>query len=278
MKTLKKIISLSLALTIIITTLFTNCAFAAIQFNDVNDSTAFSQAIYNLVEEGVLDGYSNEDGSRSFKPEAQITRAEFAKVIVVAKYGTGVLASATTTNFSDMEGNWAIPYVAYATGAGIINGYTDGTFKPSNPVTYAEAVKMIVCALGYGPVVQVTEPWHTGYITLGNTIGVTKGAAGVADTPAARGLVAQLIDNMGDCKSLVQSGVNADGTPSYSVSSGNEITGQETYESDGILVGVYDNSLRGDDSRLTKSKIDIDNTIYEIDSSINYENSDLDEP
>lgn len=131
---------------------------------------------------------------------------------------------------------------------------------------------MIVCALGYGPVVQVTEPWYNGYITIANSIGVTKGAAGVADTPAVRGLVAQLIDNMGDCKALVQSGVNADGTPSYSVSSGNEITGQETYESEGVLVGVYDNSLRGEDSRLTKSTIDINNKIYELDSSIDYEN------
>ena len=59
MKTLKKIVSLSLVMTMIITTLLTNCAFAAITFNDVNETTAYSEAIYNLVESGVLNGYDS---------------------------------------------------------------------------------------------------------------------------------------------------------------------------------------------------------------------------
>ncbi len=270
MKTLKKIVSLSVVMTMIITTMLTNCAFAAIQFNDVDETTSYSKAIYNLVEDGVLNGYDNEDGSKSFRPEADITRAEFAKVIVVAKYGANVIAEATASKFSDMEGNWAVPYVEYASGAGIINGYEDGTFRPANPVTYAEAVKMVVCALGYGPVVEVTSPWYQGYLNIANIIGLTKGAVGMAEVPAVRGLVAQLVDNMGDCKNLVQDGVNADGTPNWTTDSNDNIIGPETYEDQGVLIGIYDNSLKGVDTQLNMSRVNINEKIYELDSSINY--------
>lgn len=273
MKTLKKIVSLSLVMTMIITTLLTNCAFAAITFNDVNETTAYSEAIYNLVESGVLNGYDNEDGSKSFKPEAGITRAEFAKVIVVAKFGANVLADATKSKFSDMEGHWSVKYVEYACGSGIINGYEDGTFRPEKSVTYAEAVKMIVCALGYGPVVEATTPWYQGYLNVGNSIGLTKGAIGLAENSAVRGLVAQLIDNMGDCKNLVQGAIGADGTIGYDqVGSDNSggILGDQVYEGNGVLIGIYDNSLKGNDTALNMGRINIDEKIYELDQSIDY--------
>ena len=51
-----------------------------------------------------------------------------------------------------MAGHWAVPYVAYASNAGIINGYEDGTFRPTAPVSYGEVIKMIVCTMGYGDV------------------------------------------------------------------------------------------------------------------------------
>lgn len=273
MKTLKKIVSLSVVMTMIITTLLTNCAFAAIEFNDVNETTAYSEAINNLVESGVLNGYDNEDGSKSFKPEASITRAEFAKVIVVAKFGANVLADATKSKFKDMEGHWSVKYVEYASGSGIINGYEDGTFQPEKSVTYAEAVKMIVCALGYGPVVEVTNPWYQGYINIANSIGLTKGAIGLAENPAVRGLVAQLIDNMGDCKNLVQGAIGADGSVGYdqvgSDNSGGGI-GEEIFEGNGVLIGIYDNTLKGNDSQLNMGRINIDEKIYELDPSIDY--------
>lgn len=273
MKTLKKIVSLSVVMTMIITTLLTNCAFAAIEFNDVNETTAYSEAINNLVESGVLNGYDNEDGSKSFKPEASITRAEFAKVIVVAKFGANVLADATKSKFKDMEGHWSVKYVEYASGSGIINGYEDGTFQPEKSVTYAEAVKMIVCALGYGPVVEVTNPWYQGYINIANSIGLTKGAIGLAENPAVRGLVAQLIDNMGDCKNLVQGAIGADGSVGYDqVGSDNAggVLGDTLYEGKGVLIGIYDNTLKGNDSQLNMGRINIDEKIYELDPSIDY--------
>ena len=265
MKTLKKAVSLTLMFALVLTSLMTTSVFAATTFSDVAETTQFSEAIYELVDDGVLNGY--EDGT--FKPEGTITRAEFAKVIGVAIEGTKALWDAKETRFSDMSGHWAIPYVAYASNATIINGYEDGTFRPDQPVTYAEAIKMIVCSLGYGPVVDTKlTPWYQGYIDVANQIGLTKGAATMADNGASRGLVAQLISNRKDCKKLVQTGTDAKGNPTFSKSDDYIINNDKVYEEEGVLVGVYDNTLRGTEITLTKSQVNIDGDTYTLSDDV----------
>ena len=143
MKTLRKAISLTLMLALVLTSVLTTSVFAATTFTDVNESTQFGEAIYELVGDGVLNGY--EDGS--FKPEGTITRAEFAKVIGVAREGSKAMWDAKETRFSDMAGHWAIPYVAYASNAGIINGYENGNFNPKGQLTRAEAAKVIAMVM-----------------------------------------------------------------------------------------------------------------------------------
>ena len=268
MKSFKKITSLFIVLTMIVA-MFTNVAFAQdITFSDVPADNAYYQAIYNLVNRGVINGY--EDGT--FKPDNTITRAEFAKVIMVSELGDANIPAAAS-NFTDTNGHWADKYIAAAVNAGIINGYPEGTFKPDNTVTYAEAVKMVVCALGYGPVIDTTlNPWYTGYIKQASTIGATKGAVSVADNGASRGIVAQLIDNMKDCKRLVQTGTDSSGNPIFNTSSGGSdiFSDDEITEAYGVLIGVYENSLIGSASTLTKSQVQIDNAVYTLDEGVDY--------
>lgn len=275
MKAFKKITALALTLAMLMTSMLTTSVFAELKFNDVDDSTAYSAAIYNLVSEGIINGYDNGDGTSSFKPDATITRAEFAKIVVMTREGANAAFNQTTTNFPDMAGSeWAIPYVAHATGLGIINGYEDGTFRPEATVTYAEVVKMIVCALGYGPVVDTTlDPWYTGYINLANQIGVTKSVGSLPDNEAPRGMVAQLCDNMLDTDRLVQTGTDANGKPTYSTSKGDIITNNDTTDSEGVVTAVFDNSLRGSDDAVNKSQIKIDDTIYALSDTL--KNTDL---
>lgn len=260
----------------LMTSVLTTSVFAELKFNDVDENTAYSEAIYDLVGEGIINGYDNGDGTSSFKPDATITRAEFAKIVVMTKEGATAAFNQTTTNFPDMAGSeWAIPYVAHAAGLGIINGYEDGTFRPEATVTYAEVVKMIVCALGYGPVVDTTlDPWYTGYIDMANRIGVTKGTGSLPDNGAPRGMVAQLCDNMLSTDRLVQTGTDANGKPTYSTSKGDIIgSDDDVTESDGVVTAIFDNSLRGSDDALTKSQIKIDDTIYTLSDSL--KNNDM---
>ncbi|MDY5626446.1 MAG: S-layer homology domain-containing protein [Clostridia bacterium] len=176
-------------------------AYADSTFTDVTSDTQYADAIEKLYKDGIVDGYLAEDGTRSFKPLDTITRGEFAKLLVVAKIkNLAADLKATSSGFADVDSDptvsWTIPYIDYAVKASIVNGYEDGTFRAKNTVSYAEAVKMIVCSMGYASVIEKTEPWYDGYIKVAQQIGILNQAAGSGDDPAPRGLVAQLICNM----------------------------------------------------------------------------------
>ncbi len=272
MRAFKKITALFLALTLM-ASMFTVTAFADVTFNDVDENTAFYEAIMDLVDQGVINGYNNEDGTTSFKPEATITRAEFTKMLIAASVSPSALTG-TTTTYSDVatgeNAHWALAYIAYASQAKIINGYEDGTFRPENPVTFAEAVKMIVCSLGYTEaVVGKSDPWYEVYLTTGKSTGVTKGALAPADTPAQRGMIAQLIRNMLDCKPLEFAGYDADGKEIFK--QGNESFQESVMNAQsekGVFMGYYENTITGSDESLTLSDVYISNQKYKLAKSM----------
>ena len=88
-----------------------------------------------------------------FRPEASLSRAEAVAMLArLAVDGNGnalYTGAAGTTGFSDVAANaWYAPYVAFAQKYGLVNGYSDGTFRPEQPVSRAEAVKLVNQALG----------------------------------------------------------------------------------------------------------------------------------
>ena len=108
------------------------------QTNDYTDVPAdawYNNAVSTLSNAGIIDGY--EDGT--FKPDGNITRAEFATIAVrffEATYDGEDL-------FSDIAGHWAQDYINEAANAGIVDGYPDGTFGPQKLITRAEAMTMV---------------------------------------------------------------------------------------------------------------------------------------
>ncbi len=260
MRKVKSFLSIALALMLVLGSICVPFAVSANEiFTDVNKDNTYYKAITELVGKGIIDGYLNEDGSKSFKPEATITRAEFSKLLSVTLNGNTVSA-ATTTKFADVNSDptvsWAIPYIADASNSGIINGYEDGTFRAKNPVSYAEAVKMIVCALGYGPVVKTPEDgkWYDGYITTANSIGVTKSAYALAESEAPRGLVAQLIFNMTTTPMLEYKGVDSEGNPMYEQNDEVTIQGESVT---GQVISVFRHTLSGVAEGLSADQIKI---------------------
>ena len=112
-------------------------------FSDVNPGDWYNNAVATMVNAGILNGYS--DGT--FKPNANITRAEFATI--AARF----LSNSYSLNdrFYDTEGHWAEPYINRAAEVGWINGYSDGSFKPDRAITRAEAVTLVNAVLGREP-------------------------------------------------------------------------------------------------------------------------------
>ncbi len=142
---LRRLSSLLVAIAIIITSM--TGVFAAPQFNNILSG---EEKIQTLVQTGYIKGYN--DGS--LKLEDPIKRSEFSKLVVEALEKTQDAASlqGKAKPFTDVELNhWAngvIAVVKTATGVNnnvsVINGYTDGTFRPENFITNAEVLKMLV--------------------------------------------------------------------------------------------------------------------------------------
>lgn len=108
-------------------------------FKDANNAW-YSDEINYAVAKGFIKGYS--DGT--FKPNQAITRAEFAQMIsafVKNGYpGTG--------SFKDVKGHWASDAISALYGNKNIKGYSDGTFKPDQKLTRAEAVTILNSVFG----------------------------------------------------------------------------------------------------------------------------------
>jgi V8-like Glu-specific endopeptidase len=106
-------------------------------FTDVDSTNQYAVAINFLKSSGILNGYA--DGS--FKPFAEINRAELLKVLVMAN---GIEPSNAYGNcFPDVKDEWFAPYVCYAKISNWVAGYQDGNFKPAQSVSKSEALKMI---------------------------------------------------------------------------------------------------------------------------------------
>lgn len=120
--------------------------YSELSFSDVAGDEWFAQYLRGCVAAGVVSGY--DDGT--FRPDAYITREE---AVVMIDRAYGIEGYGSLLPFSDVGdiSDWAVSSVAACVGAGIVNGYEDGTFMPAAYVTRAEVVKMIDSADGYTP-------------------------------------------------------------------------------------------------------------------------------
>ena len=117
---------------------------AAPPFSDIEGHWA-ADNIIKLVDLDIVNGYP--DGT--VKPDANITRAEMAVIVVIA---AGLEpAEKITMNFGDLEEipAWAIGFVQTGVDKGIIHGYEDNTFRASNNLTREEMVVLIMQAFGH---------------------------------------------------------------------------------------------------------------------------------
>lgn len=88
-------------------------------------------------------------------------------LVLLMVFSLGVNAMAVGTSYSDVSPeNWYYEYVTELSKDGVINGYSDGTFRPDETVTYAQALKLVTIAAGYGTKDQTGSHWASGYLSF----------------------------------------------------------------------------------------------------------------
>jgi len=196
MKNFKKVLALALVFVLSLS-LFASAA----GFTDANDiHEDYQDDVNMLVELGVLGGYP--DGT--FRPEDKITRAEFAKMAYVLKYGSddnGNLFAGQASSFTDVEGNgnvtWAKGYINYCENQGIVSGVGNNKFNPNGNVTVAEASKMLLVILGCNADKEGFKGanWASNTVAKAMELGLFRGWQGDPTAAASRQLVAKLMRN-----------------------------------------------------------------------------------
>lgn len=136
-------------------------------------NTKYEDAVETLIEHEIISCYP--DGT--YRPENIVTRAEMARLVVsfTGLDNTYSTESGGGTQFNDVSSeHWASGYINLAYNQKFINGYEDGSFKPGNTVTYAEAITMIIRSLGYKEVVEAKGIWPQNYIDKAVSLGIMK--------------------------------------------------------------------------------------------------------
>ena len=110
------------------------------RFCDVHYSDWYSKYVNKLADDYIVKGY--EDGC--FHPNKSITRAEFVKMVLMAN-GMDTTSMMGESAFNDLGNGtmWYDNYINTAAANNLINGYSDGSFRPNKPITRAEAIQLL---------------------------------------------------------------------------------------------------------------------------------------
>ncbi len=175
-----------------------------IPFNDIAQDSPYLTALTYLKNKGIVSGYT--DGS--FKPNSTINRAEFTKILMEAGYSAGTLTrepiptvyDQVVAPFKDVPLNvkdaWYADYVNMAAATSLVQGYSDGTFRPSQNINYAEAAKIIVKAFTISIAPQGDEPWYQAYDDALKALKVVPSTVTSFDHQMTRGEMAQIAYNI----------------------------------------------------------------------------------
>lgn len=167
----------------------------------VYESPEWNKYLDELTKYGLFEGDANGD----FTPYNNITRAEMAKALCKA-----LRISPDSYNiqmFSDVDSShWAFGYINALATAKIVAGNDDGSFSPDREATYAEAVKMLVAAMGYAPRAESLGGYPYGYIETARELDLIKDIDLALDLYCPRYIIFTLMYNALDVPFMIQTG------------------------------------------------------------------------
>lgn len=168
-----------------------NTCSASFAFSDI--STEYNNKIMPLVGKGVISGYPDN----TFRKDDCITRSGFCKMLSIF-----IDASEKDYNgavFSDVDDtHWAYKYISILNDMGVVSGISENKFAPDSYITYEQAVKMIISAIGYGKQADILGGYPNGYLALAKELNIFNIKNVEVSNYATRGDIANILLNIND--------------------------------------------------------------------------------
>ena len=251
----------------ILSILLTFClAFGTLASVAMADNTLIirENVIFDLQSYGILQGKGDGDLALG----DNVTRAEFCAFVVRLMRAPAVPYAG---NFSDVSPeDWFAGDVAALVGLGLVNGNERGEFCPNDNVTYTDATKILVCALGYSVVAEDAGGYPDGYLNIGTKIRLNSGISAGRDDYLTRGAVALMLYNALDIEIMepVSYG-QEDLTYGLSGKTFRSLFSLDTnddavYMAKGIVTADYYTYLLNPVSEILPGEVEINGRIYNI--------------
>ena len=226
------------------------------QLDDEGISEADSKSAREFITMLAADTALPDDGD-------SVSRGEFVKALVTLVYPAAAYTGGETY-FEDVpETNEYAGYAAFAVQAGIIS--PAARFNPQSAVTYAEAYKMAVSAIGYGIKAAASGGWPTGYLSVANSLKITKNVSGLLNDALTGKDAAIILYRTVTADIMVQSNFGEKIT--YEVNKGKSVVSEyyDIHEVQGILDADKYTSLISANGAAPQGCVKIDGKTYYCD-------------
>ncbi len=188
MRTIKKMLA-----GIFIIGIMTSYAMAESVFPDVSDFEQYADAVKYVKDAGIMVG----DDKGNFNPNSVVNRAQMATIVCQMLGETN--NSTKSSIFTDVpESHWANANIKKASELGIVSGYGNGKFGPSDDVTYEQCITMIISALGGRDLAVEAGGYPDGYVTVAEQHGFLENIQAKCGEPLSRKDIAVMLYNCAD--------------------------------------------------------------------------------
>ncbi|MDR1572639.1 MAG: S-layer homology domain-containing protein [Clostridiales Family XIII bacterium] len=147
---------------------------------------------------GILSGIGvmSPDSDGGYGLDRTVTRAEFAKMLVMASPDRDIASAVSASVFKDVpSSHWAARYIKPAVAAGLMSGYSDGCFRPSEPVTIEQAANSALKMLGYSSA-DFRGGFPHAQMSVFRNSGLSSGVSGDVGSLVSRGDAAKIVYNL----------------------------------------------------------------------------------
>ena len=104
---------------------------------DIQGTWAYNEIAF-MVDQGLMSGYAD----KTFRPAANVTRGEFAAMLV-SSFDPAPNPACANRTFNDISGHWAEGRILRAARACFLSGFADGSFKPGDPLTKVQVLSAL---------------------------------------------------------------------------------------------------------------------------------------